>query len=145
MHPRTHTRPQWQNPLDYAGRCKPVTVEALAATMRDQQAEGGCTEQSLANAGFPPEFVKANEAEATQLADAAFVRQDADRPGESDEAMAARMRVAVGELLPSMQLIVAELQCRGFTKRQMDRHLRHVINMASRDFVSIGATGLVRS
>jgi hypothetical protein len=111
------------------------TIEALADAMRANR--HNATEEVLAALGFPVTFQHRYRDQAVVLARRASVDQVGDS-SEDDDTMVARMRVALGELLPSVQFIVTELQCRGFTKRQMDRHLRHVINLASRDFASIG-------
>lgn len=140
MHPRTQCRPMWQNPIGFLGRAKP-TVESLAQSMRDLNAEGeGCTEETLVGVGYPRQFVRENAPEATQLASGMFVRQDGN-PEETEEELVARMRIILGDVMPTLEVIKNQMTAHGITKRNMDYHLLRVVNLAARDFVSVTQEG----
>lgn len=154
MHPRSHTTPHWQRPARPVARKQAaealgietdLTVDALAQAMVDLNAEhamsGGCTEDRLIEAGFPRDFLDANKAEATRIANGQFTRQDVDGPFETQGERLVRMREAVAQLLPSREAIVADLKGRGFSRRDTESLLNAAVNFATRDFLQSIRTG----
>lgn len=110
------------------------TVEGMADTMRAQSA--WCTEETLQAEGYSLAFQREHRDAAIALATSSFVREQ-QRPPESPEMLTARMRAAIGEVLPTLAEIKTALRYKKFTPAQIDAHLRKAVGLASLDLASL--------
>jgi len=128
-----HTRPD----LRQAGST-PDRLDALAEDLITLNSEGDATRRRLVELGWPPEFLEDNEAAARRRANQRFVIDiNTDRLPTGLE-VEDGMVEAINDLLPPVQLIVAELQARGFTKQQIDLRLRRAMARAALGFAEHG-------
>jgi len=83
-------------------------------------AEGGATKGRLYELGWSPQFIETRLDKATAMANKRFVRDiDAD-PHRSLTTVQNEMADIIASLLPPAQIIVSELQGRGFSARHID-------------------------
>lgn len=95
-------------------------IDQLADDLVTLNAEGAATIERLGQLGWAAAFVQANHDEASRRANARFVRQvDAD-PSPSLSTVQTAMADIIASMMPPTQLIVANLQARGFTTRHID-------------------------
>ncbi|ODT50292.1 hypothetical protein [Devosia sp. 63-57] len=102
--------------------------------------EGGATEGRLYELGWPPLFIKTNLEKAAQLANKRVVRDIQTPSQKSLEEIAGDMSDAIASLLPPTQLLVAELQGRGFASGEIDLLLPKARAKAALSFAE-GQTG----
>lgn len=103
---------------DYPNRDR--LVDQLADDFITLNAQGGCTKARLAELGWSADFIETNLSEAQARANARFVRSVDDDPAPSLGSIETQMAAIIAGLLPPTQIIVAELQARGFSARHID-------------------------
>ena len=111
------------------------TVEAMAEAMVTHHSN--CTDELLQALGFPLSFQREHKDAAVALANKSFVQQVEDASTRTDDQVAAEMRVATGEMMPTMANLITGWRYRGFTDRQINRLARRVVHLAARDFLAI--------
>ncbi len=83
-------------------------------------AEGGATADRLYELGYPPVFIETNLEKAKVLANKRFVRDvNEDRTKSLDE-IERDIADIIGTHLPPTQLLIADCQARGISKRHLD-------------------------
>lgn len=127
-------------------RDRPLSDEERLSQLVDDiislNAEGSATRGRLYELGWSNAFLDANIERATQLANKRFVRDVSEDPVKSLSQVEADMADIIKTMLPPKQVIVAELQARSYTKRQIDLLLRKATARAALSFAH-GNTGLV--
>lgn len=102
------------------GETQSDRLDRLVDDLIDLQAEGDATRQRLLERGWPAAFLDANETEMRGRANARFVRSVTADPYKSLVSVQDEMTEIICSLLPATQFVVAELQARGFSKRNID-------------------------
>lgn len=117
-------------------------IDQLAADFVSLNAEGAATMERLCQLGWAPSFIEANGTEAQARANRRFVRQIEDDPAKTARSVQDDMSDVIASLLPSTQLVVAELQARGFNQRHIELFLPKAKARAAYGFchgMSVGA------
>lgn len=120
-----------------------LTVEGLADAMRANR--HNCTKDVLTALGFPITFQEANQDAAVKLANSESVTHLANHPAVATEDMiVAGMREVIGGIMPTLANCIAILRhqkatdgSRLYSDKQINRYMRRVVHLASKDFVSI--------
>lgn len=103
-------------------------------------AEGDATKGRLYELGWPPKFIEDNLDAAKSLANKRFVRDVDAEPHRSLTSIQNSMADVIGSLLPPTNLLVAELQARGFSSAHIDLLLQKARAKAALAFCH-GQTG----
>jgi hypothetical protein len=136
MHPRTQSRSHWQR-LKFPGPqgAPKSLIERMVDDLIDLQAEGDATRPRMLERGFTRDELDAHEEEARRRADLRFVRREDSCLGARTLAEAERLAGdAIAELLPPKQIVVAELQARRFTTREIEHILDRAMARAALAF-----------
>jgi hypothetical protein len=113
-------------------------IHILAADLVDLNAEGDARRQRLLELGWPAAFLDTYEAEARQAANLLFVRDVNDDRSLSPRQAEDRMVEIIGQMFPSTQYLVAELQARGVSVSAINLHLRKAKARAALSFIHQG-------
>lgn len=128
---------------------RPVVTRLAEACISLNVTPDGVTRPALLALGFTQSDLDEHFQAATLRANSAFLRDIADQRSEGPapeprHMLLARMRVAIGELLPSRQFVVTQLLSEGFSKAQIDICLREAVDRAGKDFSSIATPPCIR-
>lgn len=119
------------------------TIEGLADAMRANR--HNCTEDILAALGFPVSFQHQHQDAAVALARKDSVTHLSGHPQvDQEETIVAGMREVVGGIMPTLQNCITVLRhqkdpdgSRTYSDKQINRYMRRVVHLASKDFVMI--------
>lgn len=115
-------------------------IERFVEDIISLNAEGGVTVDRLYELGWPPRYIEANLENAKLRANKRFVRDVNTAPHRSLPAIQNQMADIIGSLMPSTQVLVAELQARGFSSAHIDLMLQKARAKATLAFCH-GQTG----
>lgn len=115
-------------------------MERFVEDIISLNAEGDATFGRLYELGWSPRFIEKNLEAAKLRANKRFVRNKNDDPHRSLPAIQKDMADIIGSLMPSTQVIVAELQARGFSAAHIDLMLQKARAKAALAFCR-GQTG----
>jgi len=118
----------------------PGAIDRLVDDLIELQSENDATRQRLIERGWTRDFLEAHEAEARAAANQRFMRDIDAAPHRSLTAVQNDMADIIGALLPPTQLLVAELQARGFSAAHIDLLLHKARAKAALAFCQ-GQTG----
>lgn len=128
------------SPADDRPLTEQERLERFVEDIITLNAEGDATAGRLYELGWPPKYIESNLERAKLQANKRFVRNKNDDPHRSLPAMQNDMADIIGSLMPSTQVIVAELQIRGFSAAHIDLMLQKARAKAAYAFCH-GQTG----
>jgi hypothetical protein len=128
------------SPADDRPLSEQERMERFVEDIISLNAEGAATFDRLYELGWPPKYIEKNLEAAKLQANKRFVRNKNDEPHRSLPAIQNEMADIIGSLLPSTQMIVAELQARGFSAAHIDLMLERARATAALAFCH-GQTG----
>lgn len=128
------------SPADDRPLTEQERMERFVEDIVTLNAEADATSGRLYELGWPPRYIEKNLEAAKLIANKRFVRDRNDDPHRSLPSIQNHMADIIGSLLPSTQVIVAELLARGVSSAHIDLMLQKARAKAALAFCH-GQTG----